>query len=107
MKERRKWRWKLILEDGRKVYASKRGEIDLMTDSERFLAEMTGLSSRAMPCYTPDLSLFGDLLGLGLKRKDVIAVVRFEFEPVDAPLDLDAFTQAGPVTAETRTRARL
>lgn len=75
----KQYRRKFILEDGRKVYASKRGEIALV--SQKTVDNSTGFADMA---YSPDLMMESD-------HKPYIRVVAQVFEPESSPVDLKAY----------------
>ncbi len=50
------YRIKFVLEDGRKVYTSRRGQIDQKTAAELSILNMTNIAGNA--AYSNDLSLF-------------------------------------------------
>lgn len=85
------FRLKFILEDGRKVYASKRGEIQLGPKDhlERLTASMSDAA------YTPDLGMFSNSSVLKGMGRPYVKVVRTEIEPATAPIDSDAFLAGG------------
>ena len=82
---------KLILADGRKVYASKRGEIQILTEQQAAnLTRMVGISG-----YTPTLSMFGPAEMFESQGVDFVRVVASSLESADEPVDSTAFLTGG------------
>lgn len=81
------YRLKLILEDGRRVYASKRGQIELSTKKlwEQLLPEVMNFA------YTKDLSMFSTPDLLQSMNLPYVRVVGVKLEPSSYPIDSNVF----------------
>lgn len=85
------YRLKFILEDGRKVYASKRGKIQLNPKEhlERFLP------STKNNAYSTDLSLFSSPDILKRMNLSYVKIEGAEIEEASEPIDPEAFIAGG------------
>lgn len=82
----KQYRRKFILEDGRMVYASKRGEIALV--SQKTVDNSTGFADIA---YLPDLTWLSTVPMMESDHKPYVRVVAQVFEPESSPVDLKAY----------------
>lgn len=86
----KQYRRKFILEDGRKIYASKRGQIALI--SQDSIDKTTNFSLLA---YSPDLSIMSTVSLMKSENHLYVRVVAQVFEPATDPLDPEAFLSGG------------
>jgi hypothetical protein len=86
-----RFRIKFILADGRRVYASKRGEVQLMTEEE---FARTPLDRFVEFAYTHDLMMFGPAALLRTKGQ-IVQIVDMQREPEHDPLDAGSFLTGG------------
>lgn len=89
-KQKKRYRLKFILSDGRKVYASLRGRIEAKTNTNRL--ERSTLLSWA---YTPDLSLSGPQEFFASQNMPFVPVVDAEWEKVSQKIDEGAYIMGG------------
>lgn len=82
----KQYRRKFILEDGRKVYASKRDKIALV--SQKTVDNSTGFADMA---YSPDLTWLSTVPIMESDLKPYVRVVAQVFEPESSPADLNAY----------------
>jgi hypothetical protein len=89
-----------VLEDGRKVYVSKRGQVHLMT--RRSAEEMVEIRKRfaGSMVYTSDLGFYGDRRIFAESQTPVVAVVLTVPEPAGHPVDREAVIMGGQRAAE-------
>lgn len=85
------YRLKFELEDGRKVYASKRGEIEVMT-GERI--KHIRPETIAQMAYSLDLSVFGPIDVLNKHNIPLVKIKRAVIEPTSKPLDRSVTLQS-------------
>lgn len=80
----RRYRMKLTLEDGRKVYATKDGKIETRSG-----AGIKGIKPEAWQIfgYSPDLTLFSLVSSLAKWGIEPVRVKRCDFELASLPLD--------------------
>lgn len=81
------YRLKLILEDGRKVYASKRGQIELCT-KEKYEKLLPAAMHFA---FTKDLTTMSPLEMMKSLDLPYVRIVAVEPEPSSDPIDPNAF----------------
>jgi hypothetical protein len=89
-----------VLEDGRKVYVSKRGQVHLMT--RRSAEEMVEIRKRfaGSMVYTSDLGFYGDRSIFIESQTPVVAVVLTVPEPASHPVDREAVILGGERAAD-------
>ena len=81
-----KYRRKFILKDGRKVYASKWGEIDLV--SQETVDNPTGFAGAA---FTHDPRQLSTIPLMESENKPYVRIIAQVFEPDSSPVDLSAY----------------
>ena len=89
-KQKKKYRLKFTLSDGRRVYASKRGRIDIKSSTTEL--DHSVLLSWA---YTPDLSLSSPRDFFLKNGIPFVAVIDYQWERVSQKIDQDAFIMGG------------
>jgi len=87
-----KFRVKMLLEDSRKVYVSKRDKIDFYTSKE--IKEVKKYDKNKLGVYLDDLGMYG---GMEVFKEDVkvVRVIGMSVEDYYAPLDKEAFILGG------------
>ena len=81
---------KYLLEDGRLIYASKRGEIETITEDQKD----TTLAAAETAAFSKDLITFSSVDYFEALENPYIRVTSVTLEPVDDPLDENAITRS-------------
>lgn len=89
------YRVKFILSDGRKVYPTDKGRIQV--SEQPFMDDKTARSFLESGGYTQELTMFI----MGDHRKAPLRIVEFNFEHVASPIDRTAFVLGGQLACMT------
>ncbi len=84
------YRVKYCLEDGREIYASKRGELETITEDRREMA----LATAEEAAYSKDLITFSSIDYFETLEMPYIRIVDVVLEPADEPLDEKAIIRS-------------
>ena len=84
------YRVKYFLEDGRLIYASKRGVLETITEDRKEMA----LAAAGKAAFSKDLITFSSVGYFETLEMPYIAVVDVALEPVDDPLDEKAIIRS-------------
>jgi len=84
------YRVKYFLEDGRAIYASKRGELEIITEDSREAA----LAASGKAAYSKDLITFSSIDYFETLEMPYIRVADVALEPADEPLDEKAIIRS-------------
>lgn len=86
----KQYRIKYFLEDDRLIYASKRGEIETITEDQKD----TTLATAETAAFSKDLITFSSVDYFEALENPYIRVTSVALEPVDDPLDEKAIIRA-------------
>jgi len=86
----KQYRVKYFLEGGRVIYASKRGELETITEDRKEMA----LAAAGKAAYSKDLITFSSVDYFETLEMPYIAVVDVALEPIDDPLDEKAIIRS-------------
>ncbi len=86
----KQYRIKYFLEDDRLIYASKRGEIETITEDQK----STTLATAETAAFSKDLITFSSVDYFEALENPYIRVTSVALEPVDDPLDEKAIIRA-------------
>jgi hypothetical protein len=100
------FRVKFVLEDGRKVYMSKRGLVHLQDQAGvaqvlKLREPRPGQAHRA--AYTADLSAYGSMSVFEPRGIPLVSIVLTVPEPADSPIDPEAFVLGGSLARDVGT----